>query len=254
MSMKNLFNIAKVSFLFGLLFMISGCDNEPEVSGISRVTYFPELQYEGGAGAVIPCNSSFVVPPVTATEGGSPLPVEVSTVGFNGPVAGVDVTKPDLYIETSSAVNQDGFSGEVVRSFWVACTGDLVNSIEGLYTSTVARNNPNPTYFDLKYILIRAVGENQYEISNADGGWYEYGRKLGPGYRSFGATVTAIDIPSNNFTFGPPITVGGFGGPIQLTSMTVDPATKTIVFTSHWEAPPAPTLYNFTATLTQVPL
>ena len=58
--------------------------------------------------------------------------------------------KADIYVETTSAVNQDGYAGEVVRTFWVACTGDLVNSIEGLYTSTVIRNGAvNPQYFDL---------------------------------------------------------------------------------------------------------
>ena len=173
---------------------------------------------------------------------------------FSGSVPSVDINKPDHYIETSSAVNQDGFAGELVRTFWVACTGDLVNSIEGLYTSTVSRNSPTPRYFDMEYILIRKVGANQYEISNADGGWYQFGRLLGPAYASPGAIVTANDISTNNFTFGPPVEVRTFGGPIVLTSMTVDPATKTIVFTSDWVTPPPTTNYTFTATLTQVAL
>ena len=248
--MKNIIHLIIVSFLFGGGFILSGCNNEPEVSNISRITYFPEFSYEGGDFALVPCNSGFVVPPVTATESGNPIPVTVSTIGLLGPVDGVDPNKADNYVETSSAVNADGYAGEVVRSFWVACTGDLVNSIEGLYTSTVARNSPTPRYFDLKYILIRKVGDNTYEVSNADGGWYEFGRALGPAYRSAGATVTAVDIPSNTFTFGPAVPVGTFGGTIALTSMTVDPATKTIVFTSDW----ADFGYVFTATLKQVAL
>ena len=252
MSMKIIINITKVSFLFGLLFMFSGCDNEPEVSGISRITYFPEFVYEGPRSYVIPCSSDFQVPPVTATEGGNPLPIVTSVLGLLGPVPAVDITKPDYYVETTSAVNQDGFAGEVVRTFWVACTGDLVNSLEGLYTSTITRTSSAVTYTDKQYILIRKVGDNTYELSNADGGWYELGRNLGPGYRSAGATVTAVNIATNTFTFGPPVEVGGFGGPIVLTSMTVDAAAKKIVFTSDWAAPG--TNYTFTATLTQVAL
>ncbi len=249
--MKNIISLIKFFFLFGALLTVSSCNNEPEVSNISRITYFPTFAYEGGNLALIPCSSDFQIPPITATESGEVLTVTTSVVGLSGPVPAVDITKADMYTETSSAVNQDGFAGEVVRQFWVACTGDLVNSIEGLYTSTVARNSPTPRYFDMKYILIRKVEgtSDQYEISNADGGWYQFGRALGPAYSSPGAIVTAIDIPSNSFSFGPPVGVRTFGGLIELTSMTVDAATKTIVFTSSWDAG-----FTFTATLTQVAL
>lgn len=249
--MKNIINLIKFSFLFGALLTVSACNNEPEVSNISRVTFFPTFAYEGGNLALIPCSSDFEIPPITATESGEALTVTTKVTGLSGPVPAVDITKADFYTETSSAINQDGFAGEVVRNFWVACTGDMVNSIEGLYTSTVARNGPNPTYFNLKYILIRRVEgtTDQYEISNADGGWYQFGRNLGVGYSSPGAIVIANDIPSNDFSFGPAVGVNTFGGLITLTSMTVDPATKTIVFTSSWDAG-----FTFTATLTQVAL
>ena len=98
-------------------------------------------------------------------------------------------------------------------------------------------------------MLIRKVGANQYELSNADGGWYQFGRALGPDYASPGAIVTANDIPTNSFSFGPAVEVRTFGGLITLTSMTVDAANKTIVFTSDWTLG-----FTFTATLKQVAL
>ncbi len=247
--MKSIIKLIQFSLFSGALLTIGSCNNEPSVSDISRITYFPTFAYEGGNLALIPCMSDFEVPPVTATEAGASLTVTVETVGILGPVPSVDINKPDMYIETSSAINQDGFAGEAVRTFWVACTGDLVTSIEGLYTSTVARNSTTPRYFNMKYILIRKVGANQYELSNADGGWYQFGRALGSGYASPGAIVTANDIPSNSFSFGPAVEVRTFGGLITVTSMTVDPATKTIVFTSDWDAG-----FVFTSTLTQVAL
>ncbi|MBK9103077.1 MAG: DUF5012 domain-containing protein [Saprospiraceae bacterium] len=248
--MKSIINLIKVSFVFGALFTISSCNNEPEISNISRITYFPTFVYEGGDFAIIPCASDFEIPPIVATENGQELPLTVVTKGISGTVPSVDINKADIYVETTSAVNQDGYAGEVVRTFWVACTGDLVSSIEGLYSSTVIRNGAvNPQYFDLEYVLIRKVGANQYEVSCAIGGYYEFGRAYGSDYRAPGVIVTATDIPSNTFSFSGPVPVGAFGGACTMTSMTVDPATKTIHFTSDWDAG-----FAFDVTLTQVAL
>lgn len=249
--MKNYINLFKVSFFFGLLMTVSSCNNEPEVSDISRVTYFPDFTYEGPASALIPCNSDYQISPVMATEQGEQLPVTTDVLGITGSVPAVDITKADYYVETSSAINADGFPGSTVRDFWVACTGDLTTSIEGLYRSTVFRNGSSaPQYVGMKYILIRKVGVDQYEVSNADGGWYQFGRALGRNYASPGFIITAVDIPSNQFTFGPPVEVKSFGGPIYLTSLTVDPATKTIVMNSNWRDGD----FLFEATMVQVPL
>lgn len=248
--MKSIINLIKVSFVFGALFTISSCNNEPEISNISRITYFPTFVYEGGDFAIIPCASDFEIPQIVATENGQELPLTVVTKGISGTVPSVDINKADIYVETTSAVNQDGYAGEVVRTFWVACTGDLVSSIEGLYSSTVIRNGAvNPQYFDMEYVLIRKVGANQYEVSCAIGGYYEFGRAYGSDYRAPGVIVTATDIPSNTFSFSDPVPVGAFGGACTMTSMTVDPATKTIHFTSDWDAG-----FAFDVTLTQVAL
>lgn len=249
--MKNLLNIAKFSLLFGVLIAISSCNNEPDISDVSRITYFPEFAYEGGDVSLIPCNSDYEISPVTATEGGSPLPVEVETTGILGPVPSVDINKADIYVETSSAVNQDGYAGEVVRTFWVACTGDLVTSIEGLYVSNVVRTNVvNPQYFGLEYVLIRKVGADVYEISDAIGGYYDLGRAYGAAYRAIGMTITAMDIPGNNFTFGAQVPVGAFGGNLKMNSFSVDPAARKITFQSEWDSPH----HFFDVELTQVAL
>lgn len=244
-SLKYLFILTTICSMT----FLSSCDDEPSASDISRVTFFPTFEYEGGDLAFVSCGSSFELPEVKATEAGVELTTTTTVEGTLTGATTFDVNVADKYVITTSAVNADGFPGQVVRTVWVVCTGDLVNSIEGLYTSTVARNGPNPTYFDLKYILIRKVEgtTDEYEISNADGGWYEFGRNLGPGYSSPGARIIANDIPSNSFSFGPAVPVNGFGGLITITSMTVDPDTKTIVYTSDWTLG-----FTFTATLTQV--
>ncbi len=251
--MKNIINLVKFSFFFGALLTIASCNNEPSVSDISRITYFPTFAYEGGNSALIPCSSDFEIPPVTATEGGSALTVSVEVEGIQGSVPSVDINKPDIYVETSSAVNADGFAGIVVRNFWVACTGDMVTSIEGLYSSTVVRNGAvNPQYFDMEYILIRKKpggAANEYELSDAIGGYYDIGRAYGAGYRATNMIVTANDIPGNSFSFSAPVPVGAFGGALTMQSFSVDSATKTINFVSDWDSG-----FNFVVTLTQVAL
>ena len=249
--MKNINRLIVLSLLVGIGFTFSNCNNEPEVSNVSRITYFPEFQYEGSNFTLLPCNSDYTIPPVTAFENGVELPVTTKVEGILGPVPAVDLTKADNYIETTSAVNQDGYAGQVVRSYWIACTGDLVNSIEGLYISNVVRNGAvSAQYFNMKYVLIRKVGDNQYEISDAIGGYYDIGRLYGPTYRATGAVITANDIPSNNFSFPGPVGVGAFGGEVVITSMEVDPVAKTIHFVSDWYT----NGFVFDVTLTQVAL
>ncbi len=249
--MKNYINYIKTAFFLSLMVTFASCENTPEQSDVSRITYFPTFVYEGSDFNLAPCNSDFEISPVTASENGIDLPVTTSVLGILGPVPAVDITKADYYIETTTAINADGFPGSTVREFWIACTGDLVTSIEGLYVCNVSRNNvTSAQYQNMKYILIRKIGTDVYEISNADFGWYELGRAIGRNYASPGATITAVDIPSNSFTFGPPVEVKTFGGPCQLTSLTVDPVTRVVVGTSDWRNGD----FIFEGTMTQVAL
>lgn len=248
--MKNYMNYIKSAFLLSLMVTFASCDNEPSVSDVSRVTFFPTFVYDGPATSLIPCNSDYEIPPVTASENGVDLDVTTKVVGMSGSVPSVDITKADIYTETSSAVNADGYAGQVVRTFWVACTGDLVTSIEGLYTSTCVRNGSvTPQYTDMQYNLIRKVGANEYELSDAIGGYYDLGRQYGEAYRAKGMIVTANDIPSNDFSFSGTIGVGAFGGELNMLSFAADPGAGQITFSSDWSFG-----YVFEVTYTQVPL
>lgn len=235
--------------IFSLVAM-PGCDDDPSVSNISRVTFFPTFEYEGGDLAFVACGSSFELPEVKATEAGVELPTTTTVQGALTGATTFDVNVADKYVITTSAVNADGFPGQVTRTVWVVCTGDFVNSIEGLYTSTVVRSNvAGAQYTDMKYVLIRKVGDNEYEISDAIGGYYDIGRGYGDAYRAAGMVVTANSIPGNDFSWGGPIPVGAFGGNLTMTSFSVDPATRTIHFVTDWDLG-----YVFDVTLTQVPI
>lgn len=247
--MKNI-----TSKLSGLLFVLLlwGCQEDTE--NISRITYFPTFDYKGESVVLQPLGTAYTEAGVTATEDGVDLPVTVSVVGestgYKGATVPTDVA--DKYIVTYSAINSDGFPGTQERSVWVAKNGDLVNSIEGLYTSTSVRNGANtPQYTDMKYVFISKKSANEYVLSCGIGSYYAIGRNYGGGYLS-PVTITANNIAANDFTFAD-FSVGTFGGPARITALTVDAANKTIVVNSEWSSANNGTYnYKFVITLKQV--
>jgi hypothetical protein len=239
-----------VVLLFIVLSVVS-CEKNIDSDGLSKITYYPDFEMSGDELILLPSGASYTEPGIIARENGQEIEVTTTVQGtiqsFSGST--IDTELDNEYLITYSATNSDGFSGIASRSVWVATTGDLVTSIEGLYTSTVVRNNVvSNQYKDMGYILIYKTGVNTYEISDGIGGYYDLGRGYGPTYRAIPAEVTAVDIPSNNFTYGGTFGVGAFGGSSEMSGLTVDPVAKTISFTTVWDGGP----YTFKVTLTQV--
>lgn len=232
-------------------FLFTAC--EKTTDNLSKVTNFPTFTMLGDEFILHPLGDPFTDPGCTATEGGAAITVKIlvegAYTGYSG--ATLDPNIADDYTITYSAENSDGFEGYVTRRVIVAKTGNLVNSIEGLYTSTVTRNGAGgPQYTDMEYILIWSAGGKTYKISDGIGGYYNFGRGYGLNYIA-PAEVVANDIPTNDFTFTP-YSVNTFGGAVDMKSMTVDPGTKTINFKAEWAAS-ATTTYKFDVNLTQVP-
>ena len=239
-------NIAfKLSGLFFILLMW-GCQKDTE--NISRITYFPTFDYKGASVVLQPLGTAYADPGVSASEDGVDLPVTVAVVGESTGYKGTTVptTIADKYVITYSATNSDGFPGTQERAVYVAKNGDLVNSIEGLYTSTVVRNGSSGAqYTNMKYVIISKKSANQYVLSCGIGLYYAIGRNYGGGYLS-PVTITANNIGTNDFSF-PNFTVGTFGGVVKMESFSVDAANKKIVFVSSWDSG-----YKFAVTLNQV--
>jgi hypothetical protein len=249
--MKTKFKIFSVLLVLSL-FVFTACEKQYETSDLSTVTNYPVFQMTGASVITIPQGTAYTEPGIKATAGTEEVAVTVSVVGIFSGYKGTDVNTnvPDRYTITYSASNSDGFVNTVTRTVWVAITGDLVNSIEGLYTATIVRNGvSSPQYTDLEYVLIWKKSGNTYSISDAIGGYYALGRAYGDNYMALGMTVTANDIPSNDFTYGGTIGVGAFGGALDMTAFSVNSGAKTIDFTTDWDAG-----YTFVVTLTQVQL
>ena len=232
------------------------CEKKIDSDNISKITYYPTFEMTGDETYTIPLNGSFTEPGLVAIENGTEISVTTSVVGTIQEYSGttVNTALENEYVISYSASNSDGFLGTTGRAVWVAKTGDLVTSIEGLYTSTIVRNGVvSAQYADLEFVIIYKTGANTYKISDAIGGYYDMGRAYGPDARFVAGNITAVDIPSNNFTYPATFTNDWFGGgPANMTGMTVNPGNKTINFTTTWVTPPPVATYNFVVTLTQV--
>ncbi|MBF4465746.1 immunoglobulin-like domain-containing protein [Flavobacterium sp. LC2016-12] len=250
--MKKIF--IQLMVFSGLL--LTSCSSDTD--NVSRVTNYPLIEVNGESTIFVPMGGTYTDPGVVATEGGTVIPT-VAT--FNGNFRGaktLDVNVPDEYTETYTATNKDGFKATSTRRVIVYKTGDLVNSIEGVYLSTTRRNGTllpasQGSSVDQKYIYIWKNTNGTFGVSDAFGGWYSIGRKIGVTSATQGGTITG-NIPTNTFTYpGNPLSNQYFGGVANITNLNVNAATKTLVLSTAWLAPPA-TNYSFVSTLTQVQL
>lgn len=250
MKTKNIFKSLSALILIAAVFV--SCEKSLSTEDISRLTYFPKFEKSGASLVLAPVGTAFVDPGIKATQNGEEIPVTMEIKGVYQGYSGTTVNKDaaDKYLITYSATNTDGFVGTDSRTVYLAKTGDLVTSIEGLYTSTVKRTPAGTSYNNLKYILIYKTGANTYKMSDGIGGWYELGRALGESYRAPSATITAVNIPANNFTVSGTFDVKTFGFPCTMSDIVVDPTAKTIKYKTVWNN--SPTVYTFEVTMTQV--
>jgi hypothetical protein len=231
----------------GSFFM--SCDNV-DTANVSEVLTLPTVEVLGANPVFVAQGGTFTDPGAIAKDGDGTtvIPYTSSVSGKYRRAFTIDTRNTNEYVITYNALNIPSASRKVI----VYKTGDLVNSIEGVYTCKVKRNSTTSP-ITVQYVHIWKNNDGTYGISDAFGGWYEYHRGFGVGYITPGGTVKAISIPGNSFEFlGNPLTNSGFGGTANLTSMTVNPLTKTIVFTCTWVT--GTSNYTFTSTLTQVQL
>lgn len=256
--MKNIYKLSKIGLGVMLLALTSCGYEDPISSTVTNYAVFTVNEPENDP-IIIEQGETYNDPGATATEGDVQIDVTTDYLGkyrHNNFSETLDTNVSDVYTTEYSAVNKDGFSASATRQVIVAKTGDLVNSIAGLYTSTVFRNgvqgNPASNYTNIKYVLIWENADGTYGISDTFGGWYEFGRAIA-GSETPGGVIVANDIATNDFSFPGTQSNTYFGGSSEITGLTVDAATKTLVLTTTWVAPGnPPTNYTFVSTLTQV--
>ena len=243
-------NYKLILFTFSIIgLIITSCDPSVEAPGSedeSQITYLPKITLEGETNIELDCDaSSYTDPGAIAEAGGSQIELFTTTTGtyFGSSV----VDGPDIYSVSYSAFNDDEIPATGFREIvWPPCNGDFVTSIAGVYTCSMTRT-PGYSTSGIGPILIKDMGDGVYAISDAIGGWYEHEYGYGPAYAAIGMTITANDIPTNDFTHDNVIGVGAFGGAATITSFSVDPVAKTIELTTEWSFG-----YVWEITLTQI--
>jgi hypothetical protein len=247
--MKNL-QIIKMLGVSALILAISSCSLDPVIH--SQVTNYPIMSLKGDATIFVPLGGTYNDPGIVATENGAPIPFTSTGAGKYRNGKTLDLNVADEYVQTYKAVNKDGFARTIDRKVIVYKNGDLVNSIEGVYLSTTRRNGSllpasQGSSVDQKYVYVWKNSNGTYGVSDAFGGWYDIGRKIGVTSATRGGTI-AGNIPTNTFTFpGNPLTNVYFGGVAAITGLTVAPASKQLTLSCSWDAGP----YTFVSTLTQ---
>jgi hypothetical protein len=246
----------KKIFYFLLAIIAVSC-SETSTDNVSKITNYPVLTLNGDELMFVPLGSTFVDPGIIATEGGANITYTSSIHGKYRGKNTIDTNIIDEYTISYSAINKDEFPGTISRTVIVYKTGDLVTSIEGVYISTVTRNGvllppAQGSSEDMKYVYIWKNTDGTFEVSDAFGGWYDLGRKLGVNYATPDGKI-AGDIPINSFTFpGNPLTNPAFGGVANITGLNVNPSTKTVILNCHWTT--GDDEYDFVSTLKQVQL
>lgn len=234
-------------FLFCGLLLVS-CEND-STANVSRVTYYPLISVVGNDPIFVQKGGAFSDPGAIATEGDKEIPFTTSVSGNYREGTSINTNIIDEYSVNYTATNVDGFKASGTRKVYVYNNGDLVNSLEGIYTSTVVRGGKSSAqYTDMGYILIWKNADGTYEMSDGFGGYYNIGRGYGTAYAGRPVIITANNIPTNNFSI-PNFSNDGFGGNIVMSEFTVNAESKTITFTSTWDGSSNGT---FKVTLTQV--
>ncbi|MEN2489883.1 immunoglobulin-like domain-containing protein [Flavobacterium sp. B11] len=251
--MKNIFIKLTVMVFCSMLFI--ACDTD-STGNVSRVTNYPIIEINGANTVFTPIGTAFTDPGVVAKEAGAIIPTIVTYSGNFRGAKTLDINQADEYTQTYTATNKDGFKTNSTRKVIVYKTGDLVNSIEGVYLSTTTRNGTllpasQGSSVDQKYIYIWKNSNGTYGVSDAFGGWYSIGRNIGITSATQGGTISGT-ISTNTFTFpGGILSNQYFGGTASITKLTVNAGSKTLVLTTNWTASDG-TPYSFVSTLTQV--
>ena len=234
--MKKMKNYKLIIYTFSIIGLIlTSCEPSVEAPGASdnsQVTFLPLITLEGGD-VVLDCTeTSYLDPGATASAGG--VEIDLETVVSGKYFGGTSVDGPDSYSVAYSAFNDDGIPASGFRSvLYPECNGDLVTSIAGMYTGLVARNGSSP-YPEAGPFIIKDLGNDRYAISDAQGGWYEYGRAIGVAYATPGLVLKANNIAANDFTSEGSVTTNTFGGVNTFISLIVDPVAKTLKLTVNW--------------------
>lgn len=132
----------KLVILLCIVFLAS-CEKDYD-SFITKVTYYPTFELEGGIYYKHPAGTSYTEPGVIAKEGETEIDV---TIIANPNIGEVDPNAPGIYAVDYFATNVDGYDGSTTRN--VIVTNEPNNNSHDL-SGTYRLDNANLVPFDIE--------------------------------------------------------------------------------------------------------
>ena len=159
---------------------------------IAKVTYYVDIDLEGGEQYLLPVGTAYVEPGMAATENGEDVSSKVQISGT------VDHTKIGFYDIKYSATNVDGFSKSVTRTVIVydpsvtvdisgdyAVNANLSNRFQFSNSAVIKYGDMAATYgggdFSSYVVKIEKLVPGIFSVTDLFGGYYSEGRAYTPG-------------------------------------------------------------------------
>jgi hypothetical protein len=219
----------KYSLLILSVLFFSACEKETE--GLSRVTYYCDLELKGNPVELVVLGQAYNEPGWEAYENDEDVSDAVVVTGtVNTGVAG-------LYRLTYSVNNTDGFPKTATRQIVVYdATPSPMES--GFYTVSANSNRNGVTFYGRDFtILIYQVRPGVFYVSDLFGGYYDQRAAYGSAYAMVGHITLAGDL---TITLNDSH-VDGWGDSLDgMSNGAYDPATKTASWTAGYAG-----LYDF---------
>ena len=215
-------NILLIAALALLTLGFTSCEKKSE--GLTKTTYYADIQLEGDDYMVIAKGSTFTDPGFTATMAGKDVTAEVAVT------SDVDTSKSGVYYINYSMVNADGFPASVTRTVVVL---DPKDAVEGFWACDPAsyRTNANTgavvAYGAPFEILILNNGDGTYNVDDMLAGWYCQRAGYGENY-AMRATITIDD--AGNISLEKSYVPGWQDGADKLENGKYDAAAQTISY------------------------
>jgi hypothetical protein len=158
-----------------LLVLFVSCEQDDTTEGVSRITYFNDIELVGDGDYLVNIGDSYVEPGAIASENDLDVTENIVISG------NVDTSTAGYYPVNYSIVNVDGFSKTITRNVFVAPADRSTSDIyAGTYTGVVSTGtHPDVT-------IITHLGDGLYYCTDFIGGRYNIGFGYGPVYKLSG--------------------------------------------------------------------
>lgn len=155
-----------------VLFVIFFSCQEDSTEGVSRITYYNDIELIGDADYIVEQGTAFVDPGAIASENEEDVSENIEVVGS------VDHTTVGHYPISYNIKNVDGFAKSITRNVFVLPT---TRSKSEMYVGTYTGVVSNGTHADAT--VISHLGNGLYFADDFIGGRYTIGRGLPPNYK-----------------------------------------------------------------------